>query len=470
MVGKGLAVSLAIAAMAAAADAQDVVRLRSGKLLSGAVVVDEANKDGFSVTLWDTGGTVFVKWTQVPETEQRRLLNKRASAATAAVGDILDGVRVITSNREVVGVLVSETDQMINIKTAGAASATAIPKGAVLKREDLKIQEIEAYSPDEMLARREAAGLKPLDLGHFAKALKLFARAKDYYTRAAEDPALKDEASKLAAECDAFIREADAEKALNAIRKLQEETKYPEAIEAANKFLAEFADTEIAKQNKDLVKKLEAEKADFEKNRDKILAQKVPDLWRSVRNTLWSKHADRKFKLGEARGAMDRLDEEIAAEVGKKINCTRDEAEKYWGMREQKQQSAGMGTGSWIYLGGQDGGMDYTGSAQQPGGGGGGGDRGKGKGGNQPKPPELGRKLQTSEEWWSTASTTDRLKWLQCYYGLNSGLVKKVKEEDKDCSACGGIGTMKAARGGQIVDVVCPRCHQAKKDKGVIFW
>jgi DnaJ-class molecular chaperone len=95
---------------------------------------------------------------------------------------------------------------------------------------------------------------------------------------------------------------------------------------------------------------------------------------------------------------------------------------------------------------------------------------GKGKGGEPKKQPELGRKLQTSEEWWSAASTTDRLKWLQCYYGLNSGLVKKVKEEEKDCSTCKGVGTLKATRGTKVVDVICPRCHQAKKDKSVIFW
>jgi hypothetical protein len=365
---------------------------------------------------------------------------------------------------------------MLTVKTASAVNPTSIPKNAVLMSEKLKIQEIEAYSADEMIARREKPDMNAgalIDLGHFARALKLYAKAKEFYLRATSDAARKDEATTLATQCDSLIREAEAEKALASIRKLQEETKYEAALEAANKWVADYAETELGKQNKDLVKKLEAEYAEFMKNRDKILSQRVPDLWRSVRNTLWNKHADRKFKINEARGAMDKLDEEIAVEVGKKINCTRDEAEKYWGMRDEKRISATMGDGSWIYLNGQDGGMDYSGSGDANGdpvddfvkrfGG------KKGSGQDPKKPPELGRKLQTSEEWWTAASTTTRLKWLQCYYGLNSGLVKK-KEEEKDCSTCKGVGTLKATRGAKVVDVVCPRCHTVKKDKSVVFW
>ncbi len=478
MQGRVILAALVVSFAASTADAQDVVRLRSGKHLCGSILIDEGGKDGFLITLWDTGGTVFVKWSQVPEGELRRLQNKSAAAPTAAVGDIIDGIRVITSSREVVGVLVSESDQTLSIKTAANTSPTTVPKSAILKREDLKIQEGEAYSADEMIAKRSTPDMnaaKCLEVGAFARALKQFAKARDLFAKAAElEPARKAEADALIAALDTLVKEAEAEKALAAVRKLQEETKYVEAIEAAQKFLDSYGATELGKANKELVKKLEAEKKEFDVNRDKILALRVPELWRSVRSSLWSKYADRRYKFGEARGFVDRMDEEVVKVVGEKINCTRDDVEKFWGAREKKEVTVGMNLGSWIYKGGQDGGMDYTGGAD---------DKkddpvddfvkrfgGKGKGGDPKKQPELGRKLQTSEEWWAAASSSDHLRWLQCYYGLNSAMVKKVKEEEKDCSQCRGVGTLKAARGTKMVDVVCSRCHGAKKDVAVTFW
>ncbi len=473
-----IATLLAVAFAGVAAQAQDLVRLKSGKYLCGTVTVDET-RDGCTVSMWDTGGVVFVKWTQIPDSEKTRLLSKGAASAPAAsIGDVLDGLRVITANREVVGVLITENDQTVSIKTASSAQPTVVPKGAILARETMKIQETEAYSPEEMVAKRAAGDLSPakcFEVGDFARALKLYAKAKEFYLKAAEaDATRKDEATKLCAQVDLLIREADAEKALAAIRKLQEETKYVEAIEAANKFFGDFADTELAKANKDLVKILDKERKEFEANRDKILATRVPELWRSVRSTLWSKYADRKFKFGEARGAVDRLDEEITAELVKKINCTRDEAEKFWKGREQKPMTVAMGSGTWCYKGGQDGGMDYTGTGME-------GSKddpvddfvkrfGGNKKGGDKKQPELGKKLQTSEEWWSGASTSDRLRWIQCYYALNSAYVTKVKEEERDCQHCKGVGTLKAVRGTKVVDVVCPRCHTVKKDLSVTFW
>ena len=59
-----------LALPASAGSEQDVVKLKSGRVLSGLVVLDDTNKDGFSVQRWDTGGTVFVRWTQITEMER----------------------------------------------------------------------------------------------------------------------------------------------------------------------------------------------------------------------------------------------------------------------------------------------------------------------------------------------------------------------------------------------------------------
>jgi hypothetical protein len=61
------------------------------------------------------------------------------------------------------------------------------------------------------------------------------------------------------------------------VRKLQEATRYEEALDAASSFIDTFGETTLGKLNKDLLKKLEAEMKEFEANRDKILAQRVPE-------------------------------------------------------------------------------------------------------------------------------------------------------------------------------------------------
>ncbi|MBI2932684.1 MAG: hypothetical protein HYY16_13635 [Planctomycetes bacterium] len=458
---------------AATAHAQDVVRLRSGKHLCGRIRIDQSRTDGFTIVLSDTHGAVFVGWTQIPESERRRLQNHTSAAPAASVGDAIPGIRVITPNREVVGVLTAEDPETLQIKTAASGSPLAVPKTAVLRREDVKILEIEAYTPDEMIARRATGELTPerlVELGHFARALKQYAKAKEFYTRASEGPGVSQEdLARLIGEIDMLIRESEAEDALAAIARLEDATSYAEAIEAAQRFLADFAETEAARQNKDLLKRLETAKSDFEANRDRILAQRIPELWRSVRSSLWSKYADRRYALAEARAGADGMDEEIVTAVMSNIKCTQEEIDKHWAAREQRLMTASMGAGSWIYKGGQDGGADYTPPAD--------GDdpvddfrkRFGSKSAGQ-KSPDVGRKLQTSEEWWAAASTSERLRWLQCYTGLQSAMVKKVKEEERDCSSCRGAGTLKASRGGRSANVVCPRCHGAKKDVSVTYW
>ena len=48
-------------ALPAAAGEQDTVKLKSGRVLTGLVLVDDSNREGFTVQRWDTGGSVFIR-------------------------------------------------------------------------------------------------------------------------------------------------------------------------------------------------------------------------------------------------------------------------------------------------------------------------------------------------------------------------------------------------------------------------
>jgi tetratricopeptide (TPR) repeat protein len=449
----GIWAAAALFVAASSAIAQDSVRLRSGKVLSGVVTIDPFDVDGFTIQLWDTGGTAYVRWSQVAASERQRLWPQEEPDR----GDFIDGVRVVTSNREVVGIVAGETDQVLRVKTAGGASPVAIPKQAILLRRSEKIREGDAYSPAERVARREKEATTPeqlIDLGRFACGLRLYARAREIFTRAAEGgDAHRGEASELARQCAALIREADAEAALAAVLSLQRETKYDAAIEAAERWLAQFADTNLCRRRGGLVKALRDERAEFQKNRAKVLAVRVPEVWRSVRNALWSKYADRKYTFREATSAVEKLDAEIVAEVTRRIGATTEEAARFWSIRDARPITAGMGSGTWIYLGGQSGGFDH--------------DSGEKRDEHRYR---LGRPLQTHEDWWSDADVSQRRRWLQALYAFTSSMVKRTAEEDRECPHCRAAGTLTATRLNRTVEVVCPRCHRTKKEQSVTFW
>jgi tetratricopeptide (TPR) repeat protein len=483
MMGRKLVVAAIVAAMGSAAWAQDAVKLRNGKTVAGKILLSDSDKEGFSVERWDTGATIYIKWTQIPEGEKLRLLNKNnESTVPTVVGDILNGVRIITASREIVGVVKSEDETQIQVKTAASPTPVPVPKGAILKREDLKINEMDAYSPEEMLAKR-AEGVtdgdfpRLVELGKFAQALKLYDKAKEYFTKAAAiDEAKKSEVEPLLAGVTSLMREAEAQKALAAAKKLAEDTVYDKAIEAAKKFLEDFADTQCAKDNKSLVSDLEKEAKEWETNRAKILTAKVPEAWKSIRSSLLNEYANAsKYKCSEARGMTDKMDDEIAKKVSEKFRCTKDEAEQYWSKREKKPRTVNMGSGSWIVLGGQDGGMDYTGGdptqadpKDNPV-----DDFAKRFGGNNRNKPQKkliwGVKLQTSEEWWQTASSSNRHDFLEGYYALNSPLVDKESPVNKDCQTCKAQGTIKVTRNAKPLDATCPRCHGAKYEQSITY-
>lgn len=475
---------LMLLSLAAAARAQDAVKLKNGKYVAGAVTIDEADKEGFKVERWDTGAIVQIRWNQITEAERNRLLNK-PPVETAPAGDLIDGLQVITTTREVIGVRVKEDANQILIKTKDSVTPVAVPKSAILRREDQKVREAEAYSAREMVdARAAKADAKSYDamhaLGTFASGLKLYDRAKEFYLKAGDaDASKKETLDKLIAENDRLIQEAKALALLDQIKKLVEETEFAKAIDLSKELLAEHPESDAARQNKDLVAALTKQAKDYELHRAEILAQQIPDMFKSKRQALFSQYSNSsKFKLVEARAEVGRLDELILNDLAKKKKATTDEIRQAWDKREQKPKTTTYGDGSWIVKGGQDGGLDYDGKA----------DAQQEKpptpqddffnrrfGGNNkkkppPKPQELGQKLQTSEEWWSSASQSERKGWLESEYAMNSSCAKKIEEKLKKCSNCKGEGTLRSVRGGKAVDVKCPRCHGAKEDVGVVYY
>jgi tetratricopeptide (TPR) repeat protein len=482
----------ALAIPASAGSEQDIVKLKSGRVLTGLVVLDDSNREGFTVQRWDTGGTIFVRWTQITELERARLANKVADVKP--VGVMLDGIRAMTTGRDVVGLLVKEDANQLHIKTKDSKTALQIPKSALLRpQESLRVPESDVYSPDEMVDLRLAKANEKdyesmMTLGKFSASVKLYERAKEYYQKgAALDASKKEETEAIIAQNESLIKEGRAAALVAQVKELVETIEFAKAVEAAKKLMSEFGDTEVAKQNKDLAAQVEKKAKDYESKRSEYLAENVAQAYKDKRASLFSQYGSTKFKVDEAIAHAGKIDEEVVAELAKRMKATPEEIQAAWAKREMKPKTVGYGDGSWIVKGGQNGGLD-TDAKTQPqqqqnknnggngfGFGGKGGDKGGG-GGNMPgrgnaqnnQPQPLGKKLETKDEWWTTASTSDRRNFVEAEYAKNSQAVKK-EIKMKKCSVCNGEGIRKETRQGVVCDCKCLRCHGAKEDDIIVY-
>jgi len=480
---------LLLASPALAGSDQDTVRLKSGRILTGVVLLDESNREGFTVQRWDTGGIVFVHWNQITELEKNRLANRLPEARPQGV--MLDGVRAMTAGRDVVGVLVKEDASGLHIKTKDAKAPVQIPKSALLRPADLlKIPESDAYSPDEMIDSRQAKANEKdygamVDLGKFAASLHLYERAKEFYGKAASaDASKKDEIEGILAQNDTLIKEGKAAALVAQVKEYVETIEFAKALETIKKLNADFGDTEVAKQNKDLAASVDKKAKDFEGKRVEYLAENVPQAYRERRTALFNLYSSAtKFKVADALQHAAKIDDEVVADLAKRMKSTPEEIQAAWGKREMKPRTVSNGDGSWIVKGGQDGGLDTdaktqpnTNNGKNNGGNNGGFGFNGGMGrtttsrnrGNQNQPQPLGKKLETKDEWWSTASSSDRRNLIEAEYAKNSGAVKK-DVKPKKCSVCNGEGTRKEVREGVACECKCLRCHGAKEDDIVVY-
>lgn len=486
---------LLLASPAFAGSDQDTVRLKSGRILTGIVVLDDSSKDGFTVQRWDTGGVVFVHWSQISEGERNRLANRLPEAKP--LGVMLDGVRAMTAGRDVVGILVKEDATNLQIKTKDSKTPIQVPKSALLRVQDsLKIPEADAYSGDEMVDSRLAKANEKdyaamLELGKFAASLRLYERAKDFYTKAsAADASKKEEIDAILMANEALVKEGKAAALVVQVKEFIETIEFAKATETLKKLSAEYGDTEVAKQNKDLAATVEKKAKDFENKRVEYLAENVPQAYKERRTVLLNLYSSTKYKVADALQHASKIDEEVVADLAKRMKSTPEEIQTAWGKRDMKARTVSYGDGSWIVKGGQDGGLD-TDAKTDPnnknnpngngtttngknnggfgfGGTGGGTTRGNNRNTPQNQPQPLGKKLETKDEWWSAASSSDRHNFIEADYAKNSAAVKK-EMKTKKCSVCNGEGTRKETRQGVQCECKCLRCHGAKEEDIVVY-
>ncbi len=174
-----------------------------------------------------------------------------------------------------------------------------------------------------------------------------------------------------------------------------------------------------------------------------------------------------KVKFEEAAAKAAKLEETIVVESAEKLGITVDEVRDAWKKRERKSRKLTYGDGSWIVLGGQDGGLDSDVKGRPA-------DTGEliPSGPSiltrrKPPPPAepvpLGKPIKTKEEWWVSATGSERAAFVEGEFVRKSSMVDK-KEDSKKCATCNAKGTLHVNRGGIGLATVCSRCHGSKED------
>lgn len=449
----------------------ETIRLKSGKYITGKIFIDESDNEGFKIQPWDLTGVLYIRWAQLTELEKARIQNiLNPSSKEAPKEQYIDGVLIVTRARTLEGIIIKEDKNDLILKTV--TGEHKIPINGILSRTPIKLRPNELYNPQELLEIRarqlnENNPDKLIELANYAKSLRLYREAKDYLSKAKTKipPAREGEVSEMIAKLDKEIMEMDATALLEEVNKLLKSNEFDEAYELAEKLLKDFPDSEVAKANNNLPQKVKAEEEEYKKNRDKILAQKVPERWYRILDGLLVKAAKEEKMSSASRYVEGKADGEIVQALSKEFNITKDEIEKYWGMRDSKKKIvASFGLGSWIALGGSEG-MDYQPSGRrQP-------------LGVDPKTGQFlyqnepqGKRLQTRDEWWQSSNSTTRKEWLKAYYAGNSQYIKVVEQKKVKCSYCKGEGKVDETREGQNISVICPRCHGVKDDLTIIFY
>lgn len=481
------AATLAFAALATLAPAQDFVRLKSGRHIAGEILQADAEAEGFYVKRWDTGGMVYVRWEQVSGAEKQRI----TGAGAAATGQLFDAVRILTTmSRLVIGRLVSEDDRAYTVKIKGQTQNVQIIKSAVAKFDKVRLPESDLYTPDEMLDKRLAAADARdanalADLAEFARRAKLFARAVELFKQAAgvaTDP-------KLAADLKNRGLETEAQMILAEIQTLSENADFDNALVKAESLIATHGQTETVKAKPDLVEAIKKAQEDFVKNRDETLKKLVLVQWRKERSTRLQKIVtDDKDDIQKAMADALALDEQLVQALGEKLKAQPEEIQQWWSQRDKKMESASYGPGTWIARGGQDGGEDLIEIVEDDKKTSGQGDtiddlfrrfKQGGMGQGQPN-GDYSEPLESSAEWWTKQSVTVKREWLEAYYAESSPFVTRDTDPavTKTCSRCSGAGSLTLKRKDKKCRVFCPRCHnhtardkkQRIGDVEVKFW
>ena len=483
---------LCLAAALAPRAAAEIVRLKDGTLLHGDIVsFDEAT--GFRLHRVDTGGEVSLRWEHLPPDEVKRIKAERGFTGDEVQPYLVNVVHLVMKNGTTETGLLVEGGKPDSYTLRRRSGTDSFPKQYVRSVEPGRAEGLSIYPPEELYAVIQQDLGTPVDAaGHFQMAVAcegagLYELARDHYESARTmDARLKPDLIALRIERLGVKIEDRAETAeIDDIRNRLYKKQYDEALAAVAGFRERYPHSRQLGE-------LTLLEGDIGRQRHEHYAAKViSDYFSFLGKTIGEVSRQDGMTIG---GAMELLEDGVHPAIVKRLAETyrMDEAAiaDLWKNRSGGSvRTAGYGTGTFI-LGeeralnwiGSDDESDAAAAAAAPAG-----------------PDDLQQRIEdvlkkreeeakkraqksasardlqegiTPDQWWDSAPTDDRVRWLTAYYAefCEDAHLTILRAKPRNCRQCNAVGTVEGLNEkNEVVQVACPLCKGLKFERLVSF-
>jgi hypothetical protein len=339
----------------AAARETTMLQLFDGAILWGSIVGHDAQT--LHVERLDTGGRLRLPWNQLAPALAESLQDRFGYIDRSGEEIMIEAERLfLNDGRDVVGVILNQTEDAFWIKTA--TSTYPVPKMQIKAPPTrVKVSALEIYSRDE-LYKSEVAKLDVnspeahWDMGGYCERIYDFAHAIEHFQAArAIDPEFRK--NELSAALERNTSKVALQTQIDALREidmLRARGRFDDAVAKADAFVASFEDSPL---RVDAAKK----KAQVIKARDAKLKERVSEAWlRWLPRLLDQKARSPELTIEAALDYLDQglrndLVENVTKEVAKTVTreATPDLVRRYWAERQPgRWRSATYGQGTWL--------------------------------------------------------------------------------------------------------------------------
>lgn len=481
---------------AGAGGGAEIVRLRDGRLLVGAITRHDL--DGLELVSARDGGRYALPWSALYPGEAQRLKDGFGYHDEVGVPMVSASRLLLRNGAEELGVILRRDERGVELRTREIAKVIPLAELAA-PPETVLVAATRVYTPEQFYAQRvtEVAADDALAQFDFARELQsVFAlepaqqhleKARALAT-ASGDQALLRRVDAAAGELARSLANRVEAQALEDIREDMHRDRYADAAEKLEDYEKKFPGGALRGEFLDL-------RGRFEERRAAAMTAFLNRNWYDTAvKYLKRKALERELSFDQL---MDYAQEEVPQLVRKELlgrlregyakDLAEDQIDLLWKERVSagaKRHQASYGFGTWI-LGEEKAreGLDEKKEDQK---------KDDGKTAEQKELEERtkrylenlererrkskgGEEGVTPEDWWLSASPTERFQWLLAYYAEFSGDYQVTSKAFDACPTCAGTGVVQedslvpGSGGQQRKRSACPTCHKVGVKRAVTF-
>ena len=472
--------------------ADQLVRLRDGRLLVGAIV--EHNLDGFELTTALDGGRYSLVWSDLFPGEADRLRDAFGYRNQTEIPMTTAHRILLVNGRELIGRIlrqdsanlelrVRETTSIIPLqRLAAPPEAVVVEAATILTPEQFYAEQAPQVDSQNAMAQFEFA--QELEVMFALQEARLHFEKCGELALAAGDTSLVKRVEGAMNKLDKVIANRAEAEYLEKIKQLMHRERFTQAAELMAAYDSTFSDSALRGEYLKIADR-------FDSRQNSAVTRYLGRHWYSRALKLIKRKAlDKDLRMDEAMAWLEsdlpmmvrqQLLEEIKS-MDQELNMST--IDERWHARLEggaSSHSAGYGDGTWV-LGeerAKAGLRDAEAEAKED-----------GKSSQQREMEErmkrftenieAGRRAKASkgndispEDWWRRAQVTQRFQWLLAYYAEFGGDYAVSNVRFSLCSTCAGKGFLEvievASNGSKKKRKKCPTCHGVQVRRSVSF-